>query len=175
MSQFPSAKPKRKRPPVANSYNDADYSPWMKFNGKDFASTCETTLMLQPVIVSIAAGIESLAYSMEPQQATAIGFTGEFVTTWLGTTIAVAAMKGVACLLRDRGASLIRDVATWVWQWVFRSAWEAFVDMMFGWLPFRKRRVRPLRPIAPDDDTDPFIPVPRRRWIDRLRPRKRQQ
>jgi hypothetical protein len=174
MSQFPNAKPKRKRPPVKDSYLDADYSPWMQFNGKDFASTCETTLMLQPVIVSIAAGIETMAYSMEPQNS-AIGIGnlgGEFLTTWLGTTIAVAAMKGVACLLRDRGASLIRDIATWVWQWVFRSAWEAFVDMMFGWLPIRKRRTRI---VNPDDDTDPFIPVPRRRWIDRLRPRKRQQ
>jgi hypothetical protein len=172
MSQFPNAKPKRKRPPVKDSYLDADYSPWMRFNGKDFASTCETTLMLQPVIISIAAGIESLAYAVEPQDANAFSFTGEFATTWLGTTIAVAVMKGVACLLRDRGASLIRDIATWVWQWVFRSAWEAFVDMMFGWLPIRKRRPRI---VNPDDDTDPLIPVPRRRLIDRLRPRKRQQ
>lgn len=170
MSQFPNAK--RKRPPVKDSYIEADYSPWMRFNEKDFASTCETTLMLQPVIVSIAAGIESLAYSMEPQEATAIGFTGEFMMTWLGTTIAVAAMKGIACLLRDRGASLIRDVTTWLWRWVFRTAWEALIDAMFGWLPLRKRRVRV---VNPDDDTDPLIPTPRRRIIDRLRLRKRHQ
>jgi hypothetical protein len=176
MSQFPGSKPKSKRPPVDHAYVDADYSPWMKFNEKDFASVASNTATAAPVL-AVASAVEALSLNFDPAMSFgAVGLgslTTTFIVTWVFQTIFFAILKTIACLLRSQGESWFRNITAWFWKWVFQSAWETFTDTFFSWLPFRRRIIRPRIIPGPADDTDPAIPIPRKRIIDRIIPRRR--
>jgi hypothetical protein len=172
MSQFP-GNSKRRKPPVRGSYIDSDYSPWMHLNERDAASIASNTATATPIF-AVASAVESLAYMTDPGSMLSSGgvatFSMSFVVTWLLQTVCFAVLKTVACLLRNRGESLFRDVTAWLWKWVIAQAWQSFTDTFFGWLPFRRReRLIPIRPVPPDGDDA----KPRKRIIDRIIPRRR--
>jgi hypothetical protein len=174
MSQFPSdpSKPKPKKPPVKHTYIDADYSPWLNLNERDAASIASNTATAAPVL-AVASAVESLAFNFDPALSLgAVGFgslTTTFLLTWLVQTIGFALLKTIACLLRNRGESLFRDVSAWVWKWIIAQAWQSFRESFFGWWPVRRERViKPVRPVRPD-----VAPEPRKRIIDRIIPRRR--
>lgn len=174
MSQFPEPKTKPRKPPVKHTYIDADYSPWMKLNERDAASIASNTATATPIF-AIASAVESLAVNFDPAAtfgAAGVGsFTLTFLTTWLLQTACYAVLKTVACLLRNKGESLFRDITAWLWKWVIAQAWRAFVDSFFGWMPRRRRVIKPRIVPTPTDD----VRVPRKRIIDRIFPRKRSK
>ncbi len=169
MSQFPNSRPPRRKPPIRGSYIDSDYSPWMRLNERDVASIASNTATATPVL-AVASAVESLAFSFDPSASFgafgAASFSTSFFVTWLFQTVCFAILKTVACLLRNRGESFIRDVLTWIWKWVIAEAWQSFTDTFFGWLPFRRDRI--IRPSAPDE-----TPSQRKKIIDRIIPRRR--
>jgi hypothetical protein len=171
VSQFPGG-PKRRKPPVKGSYIDSDYSPWMKLNERDAASIATNTATATPIF-AVASAVESLALNFDPSSsfgaAGVASFSTSFLLTWFFQTVCFAILKTIACLLRDRGESVFRDVSAWVWKWIIATAWQSFTDTFFGWLPFRRReRIIPVRPVDPDGE-----PTPRKRIIDRIIPRRR--
>lgn len=110
-SQFP-----KRWEPLNGSYNREQYSRRWGFNGKDAAATVSTTLWMQPAI-AVSASIDSLANAATPDLygATAGILSVGFLTKWLWQTLAVAALKAVSCWIRNYGASLSRDLVSWLW------------------------------------------------------------
>ena len=161
-SQFP-----RRWAPIAGAYRRASYSRWGRFNERDFASVAATTAAMQPFIL----GIEAYANAIQPDLygATTYGFvsgagSATFFFRWLTQTTAVAALKALACFLRNYGESLFRDLAVWLWVNAIRASWFTFGDYFLYWLPWWRRDTRPWWSI-----TDP-APIP---WWRRWRKRRR--
>lgn len=148
--QFPSRDGRPAKHPVRNAYNAAEPSPFLRFNERDAASVAATTVAAQPALV-FASALEGLAGTMSGQFASSVPtFSMAFMLTWLLQTTAVALFKIVACLLRNRGESLFRDIFAWLWLIVFQTGWEAFKDFFFFWRRRPRRRRRPFAPVFPD-------------------------
>lgn len=168
---------------MRGSYNESEYSDFGKLNEKDGASIVASMATYQPLILSVSAAIEARALTIEEtgelSALPGLGFATTFAGSWLIQTLIVGLLKMIACLLRDRGSSLMRDFAVWAWRWVFAHIWWQFttaIGQWFSWVPKLPRfpRIRPsepVDPVEPDAETDhPFI-----ERIKRLRPRKRKQ
>lgn len=160
MTQFP-------QHPVKGSYDEAKPSPRLKFNERDAASVAATTALTQPIIV-VASALETVAFNVDGLAATATpSFTASFVTMWLVQTIAVALLKTIACLLRNYGTSLFRDLVAWAWRWWIIETWNAFRGMARSLWPTRRRR--------PPDNPQPPSPGRRRPVRDAIRRRRGDQ
>lgn len=167
-SQFP--RPWR---PLRGSYTAAGYSRRGRFNGRDAGSVLSFAMLAQPLIVSLSGGLELVARSVEPQFVAAGpgAMTASFLTTWMWQTALAAGLKSISCVLRDQGASLVRDIAAWVWSTLMKAAWSEFVDWTYG-LALRWARTLPFWP-KPDRDDSPDRR--RRPFWDRWRRRRRRR
>lgn len=161
MSQFP-------KRPVRGSYDAVEPSSRMKFNERDAASVAATTVLTQPIIV-IASALESMAVNVDGMVAAAEpSFTASFATAWITQTLAVAALKTVACLLRNYGGSFFRDAVAWAWRWWIATAMAAFRESLRSIWPSWRRSTRP----RPGGD-NPQPPSPGRKPIrDAIRRRR---
>lgn len=163
MSQFP-------KHPIKGTYGEAKPSPRLRFNERDAASVAATTALTQPIIV-VASALETVAFNVDGLAATATpSLTSSFVMMWLIQTIAVALLKTIACLLRNYGTSLFRDLIAWIWRWLIPDIRQAIRNAFRSIWPFR-RRSAPVRP----DNPQPPSPGRRRPVRDAIRRRRGDQ
>lgn len=162
MSQFP---PKH---PIKGTYEEAKPSPRLKFNERDAASVAATTALTQPVIV-VASAIESMAINVDGMLSAATpSMTTSFAAAWIAQTLAVAALKTVACLLRNHGTSFFRDFVAWVWRWWLIAARDAIRDSFRSLWPWGRGNPRP----TPRPTPQPPSPGRRRPVRDAIRRRR---
>lgn len=124
------------KPPRRGMYERCDYSGPGRFGPREAGSTFATSMLIQPVILSTSAVLESYATQADPSTSGVAVFTAAYFLQ-LATVIG---FKVLANLLRNYGTSWARDFGAWLWEilagWFRGKVWQELT----GWIPGRERR-----------------------------------
>jgi hypothetical protein len=152
---------------VKGAYNHAPSTGVGGFGPREAGSTLATLGMLQPVMLATSFTIEQYAEQANP----ASSGLAVFGVSYLLQLCVTLGLKIIANLLRNFGASVVRDIGAWLWYHIATAIGVSLWDWITGWRPRRRR------PAGPDDRKPSPSPDDRKKRpiLDWLFPRRRSR